>query len=52
MLTKQNTDLHIIMTSKEKFNQKLWVTMNFISSIFIFRQLLLKYLAKSKKGKP
>ena len=48
MLTKQNVDLHIIMTSKEKFNQNYgWL--NFISNTFEFSKTYSKI--KEKQGR-
>ena len=53
MLTKQNVDLHIYMTSKEKFNQNYgWL--NFICNIFEFSKTVMieKFgKIKEKQGK-
>ena len=51
MLTKQNADLHIITTWKEKFNQN-YKWLNFSPNIFEFsKTVIVKSLAKSKKNK-
>ena len=49
MLTKQNGDLHIIITSKEKFNQNYgWL--NFISNIFEFSKIdIVEKFSKTKQ---
>ena len=48
MLIKQNPDLHIIMTSKEKFNQSYgWL--NFVSNTFEFsKTVIVKTFSKIK----
>ena len=50
MLIKQNPDLHIIMISKEKFNQNYgWL--NFISNIFEFSKTVIVKTFSKIKGK-